>query len=623
MTQSASRKEPLALSADADPLDDLFDRPEEEMRAERPAKSRPVRRSGGGGAGPFLIAAAASLVWIVAVAAFCWSRYSLPDNPGDALDIVGSRIGTGDWMLIVAAILGPLVLIWIIAWIMRRTGELKRQSRDLVSAAMRLTQVAQAAEAGGRPLALTGAGGEVTDETPRHLRREVERATHAISALHSQMRAIEEALSTQARNIDDVAERAEKRARSIATVLRTEREALERLSVENGGGGGQVSVAPAMLGAVGAAGTAGLAAATAQDREENAVSAPEPVAGDVTDFALDEARVEAAANSDAADLLTDAPTFAREERAAEGSPETADHARGDAVAGDPAQEGVAEGITDLRARLAEAKSNARWDRPVLSDEDRNPARGTSLATEVAAEGLDPFDDLVDERIDADADLRISAGMGMGAGAALGAATGAASSLAAPATLDPEPDAVDVNVVDTDTSDPLAEDRDEPFRLERRHTIDWHKFTRAANFPESEEDIETLDALYDVLTDPEAASLLQCAEDTLASLADIDLYMEDFTPRLVPVTVWQGHLDGSGGEAIDGVDAPVEQSRIRAKLKGDKGFEHLCAKFMDRYEDMGRRLMNETDEKKLIVDLSNTRTGRAYLMIAEAAGRLST
>jgi len=219
-------------------------------------------------------------------------------------------------------------------------------------------------------------------------------------------------------------------------------------------------------------------------------------------------------------------------------------------------------------------------------------------------------------------------MGMGAGAALGAAAGAASSLVAPATLDPEPDAGDVNTgdVDTDTeidtSETLAEEGDEPFRLERRHAIDWRKFTRAANFPESEEDIETLDALYDVLTDPEAASLLQCAEDTLASLADIDLYMEDFTPRLVPVTVWQGHLDGSGGEAIDGVDAPVEQSRIRAKLKGDKGFEHLCAKFMDRYEDMGRRLMGETDEKKLIVDLSNTRTGRAYLMIAEAAGRLS-
>jgi len=650
MTQSASRKEPLALSADADPLDDLFDRPDD-ARSEHTARasSRAARRSGGGGATPFLIAAVASLVWIVAVAAFCWSRYSLPDNPGDALDIVGSRIGTGDWMLIAAAILGPLLLIWIIAWLMRRTGELKRQSQELSSAALRLTQVAQAAEAGGRPLVLPG-GSEVTDETPRHLRREVERATHAISALHAQMRAIEEALSTQARNIDDVAERAEKRARSIATVLRTEREALERLSDEVGdeaAGDGRVSVAPAALGAVGTAGVAGLAAAMGSGREDAApaVAADDRDAGDVTDFALDEARIEAAANSDAADLLTDAPTFAREGEATREA-EVMNWQDVDAGPVDATDDtGVAEGITDLRARLAEAKSNARWDRPVLSDsEASDPA---SLATEVAAEALDPFDDMIDERIDAGTDIRVSAGMGMGAGAAAGAAIGAVS-----AGLDPEPDlragtppdmdtgdvhtgdvdigdvntgdldmasvdAGDVNANDAETDDDAA-----PFRMERRHAIDWAKFTRAANFPESEEDVETLDALYDVLTDPEAASLLQCAEDTLASLADIDLYMEDFTPGLAPVTAWQGHLDGTGGDAIGGVDAPVEQSRIRAKLKGDKGFEHLCAKFMDRYEAMGRRMMGDTTDRKLIVDLSNTRTGRAYLMIAEAAGRLS-
>ena len=606
MTQSAMREEPLVLSADADPLDDLFDRPGDGARTAQSARptARPVQRSGSG-LSSFLIATLASLVWIAAVGAFCWARYSLPDNPGDAMDVVGSRIGTGDWMLIAAAILGPLLLIWMIAWLMRRTGELKRQSQDLANVAMRLTQVAQTAEASGRPLAL-GAMGEVTGETPRHLRREVERATHAISALHSQMRAIEEALSTQARNIDDVAERAEKRAKYIATTLRTEREALERLS---GDEGGAVSVAPASLGAVGTgvaaagAGMAGIGAAVAAglDRENEI----EP-SSDVTDFALDEARVEAAANSDAADLLTDAPTFARDDA--------------DEGFGDVHPEDTAEGVAALRARLADAKANARWERPVLSDDERNGRMDGG--------NVDPFDDVADGLHGglhgASDDYRDAAQhddhAGIGGAGVAAAGAGAALAAAAPSAmaLDREPDEYEALELDT-----LDDSADAPFKLERRHAIDWQKFARAANFPESEEDVETLDALYDVLTDPEAASLLQCAEDTLASMADIDLYMEDFVPRLVPVTTWRNHLDGSGGERINGIDAPVEQSRIRAKLNADKGFEHLCAKFMDRYEEMGRRLLNETDNEKLIVDLSNTRTGRAYLMIAEAAGRLST
>ncbi len=575
MTQSASYEKPLTLSAEADPLDDVFDRVEE-----RPAGGSkqvpPVRRSRPVSRG-WPVALVASLVWIATVAAFCWARYSLPDNPGDAMDVVGSRIGLNDWLMIGAAIAGPLLLIWLAAWLIRRTSEMRRETQDLASAALRLAHATKSVES-GVPLAL-GNMGEVTGETPRHLRREVERATHAISALHSQMRAIEEALSTQAAAIDDVAERAEKRARNISSVLRTEREALERM----GGASGEVPVAPALSGAIGAGvgaaavGAAGLAAASS----------------DVTDFSLDSSRIEAAAGADASgELLSDAPTMMRDgedhdPNIGEVLP-TADIDQSDT------RIDISKDVPSLRAQLADAKANARWERPTLPED--------------AGLSLDPFDDIAAEP---EADLSAS---GVAAGLGMGAMGGLAS--AAPAALDQEPD--EYEALDLDT---VIEDAEEPLHLERRHVIDWQKFARAANFPESEEDTETLDALYDVLTDPEAASLLQCAEDTLASLADIDLYMEDFLPPLVPVSAWRAHLDGTGGDPVKGIQAPVEQSRIRAKLNSDKGFEHLCTKFMDRYEGMGRRLLDETNSSQLIVDLSNTRTGRAYLMIADSAGRL--
>jgi hypothetical protein len=436
-------------------------------------------------------------------------------------------------------------------------------------------------------------GEVVAGETPRHLRREVERATHAISALHSQMRAIEEALSTQAAAIDDVAERAEKRARNISTILRTEREALQQATDMRDDGA--LAVSPASLGAIGAT----IATKAAVDTSAHA--------SDITDFSLDETRIQAAAGADISEeILTEAPTFARDEDGIDDELRIDDAGFSDTDIDDAViPEDTAAGVEALRARLAEAKANATWERPVLADAEAS-----------ASDPLDPFDD-IGARNDGNTDDKPpSTADSMTTAAAAVAGAGAVAAIA-PRALEQEPE--EFETLDLDT---IAEGADAPLNLERRHAIDWAKFTRAANFPESEEDIETLDALYDVLTDPDAASLLQCAEDTLASLADIDLYMEDFRPPLVPVTAWRAHLDGSAGESIKGINAPVEQSRIRAKLNTDKGFEHLCTKFMDRYEKMGRRLITEADREQLIVDLSNTRTGRAYLMIADSAGRLS-
>lgn len=150
-------------------------------------------------------------------------------------------------------------------------------------------------------------------------------------------------------------------------------------------------------------------------------------------------------------------------------------------------------------------------------------------------------------------------------------------------------------------------------------LDWEKFVKAANFPENERDTATLDALYDVLTDPEAAALLQSSEDTLATLADIDLYMEDFIPEMSSVAAWQGHLNGK--QSVIPIQVPVEQSRIAAKIAADEKFRKLSERFIERYLVITKRLFAEGADKKLVVELSDTRTGRAYLLIADALGRL--
>jgi len=62
-------------------------------------------------------------------------------------------------------------------------------------------------------------------------------------------------------------------------------------------------------------------------------------------------------------------------------------------------------------------------------------------------------------------------------------------------------------------------------------------------------------------------------------------------------------------------------RISAKIKGDEKFRKLSERFVERYLVIAKRLFAEGADDKLAVELSDTRTGRAYLLIADALGRL--
>ena len=515
----------------ADPLDDLIEQPRQARSKARPEVETLRGKRRGGGGSIWLVAALASLLWVLAVAAFCWSRYGLPLEVGAASDIAATRISTNDWLLIAAAIIAPLLLIWTVAALLRRAVEMRNETRELATAAIRLAHAAKSIEDHRSNLALAGPGlaGEIDGETPRHFRREVERATHAISALHSQMRAIEEALSTQAAAIDDVAERAERRARDIATTLRTERTELEALTTRLDGGDmpGRQSGATA----AGYAG-AGLAAATVASGLAKA---------DIVDMSLD----------------------------------------GDATA---------DGTSGLNEPPAESGWLPRLDG---ADHEMLPDENDTAHDP----RVDPFNDLPGG-----------------------------------AVADPETGQMELPGREA-LRDAVAENEKDSrpdFSQMRRNAIDWEKFVRASNFPESEDDSATLDALYDVLTDPEIASLLQSAEDTLASLADMDLYMEDFAPQLPSAVEWKSYLNAprpSEGETspalpMPGISAPREQQRIAAKRDGDKGFERLSEKFLDRYEHVLRRMLREETDERHLVDLADTRSGRAWLLLAQASNRIT-
>lgn len=197
-----------------------------------------------------------------------------------------------------------------------------------------------------------------------------------------------------------------------------------------------------------------------------------------------------------------------------------------------------------------------------------------------------------------------------------------------APIDHAPDLADEAPLDDafddfDDHDPVAAEPEQAATPTRTSDLDWSKLVRAANFPDSEDDRETLDALYAVLTDPEAAALLQSAEDALSALADIDYYMEDMTPHHAPAELWRSYIvDGDRRNSIDlgGIRDTHAIEDVVAAFERNPDFAPAAERFMDRYEGVLDRLFAEAPSTKLAVELADTRSGRAYMLLARAAGR---
>lgn len=542
-----------------DPLNDLLD-DTPMKRASARARPRVAESSSAGSANVWLIASAASIIWTASVLAFSWARYSLPEDPRSVIGAAQSRIGFADWLIIIATIAGPVLLIWVIAWLVRRSMELRDESRRLAKAAILLADAAETAERRAEAMlpAPDSLGGELITNGPVHFHREIERASHAMNALQSQMSSMEEALAKQSAAFDDAAER----TRAVAQL--------------NSTGAGFI------------ASGAGIAPSSVE-------IAPEDVGSSHTD-----SQVVAATNETrvaAVDLSLE--------------PEiSVDKARQDLI---EAQKSVA--WNKLAPEEAKEPTLDRTKKSPLED-IRSDVAAIKAPRDPDSNSIDPFDDLGPSVPKAAAGAALGSGVAMAFGATRDesdvdiAPVKVGSPMIdepSPAPPEPQPSQPEVKAA-----------KEEEFEFMQR-ALDWGKFVKAANFPENERDTETLDALYEVLTDPEAAALLQSSEDVLATLADLDLYMEDFVPEMSPISVWRAHLKGQSG--VQRIDAPIEQSRINAKLEADGAFLKLSERFVERYQSLLKRFFAEGSDERLAIELADSRTGRAYILMADALGKL--
>ncbi|MCJ8140508.1 hypothetical protein [Falsirhodobacter halotolerans] len=182
--------------------------------------------------------------------------------------------------------------------------------------------------------------------------------------------------------------------------------------------------------------------------------------------------------------------------------------------------------------------------------------------------------------------------------------------ARPAARPPEPD--------------QSEMFDEPPAPEPAPDLTMDDYLRALNFPESEEDAAGIDALRRVLADPDAARLLRAAQDVLTLLAEDRIYLDEVASDAPRADLWRRFAHGERGRSMAGVGTIRDRAALSAaaaRMREDQIFRDAAHHFMRGF-DRSLPAFGQFATDGELEALAQTRSARAFLLLAQAAGAFS-
>lgn len=147
------------------------------------------------------------------------------------------------------------------------------------------------------------------------------------------------------------------------------------------------------------------------------------------------------------------------------------------------------------------------------------------------------------------------------------------------------------------------------------------FIRALNFPETAEDEEGFAALRKALKDRRAAGLIQASQDILTLLSQDGIYTDDLRPDRARPELWRRFANGERSRqtsALGGIRDRSSLALTAGRMKQDPIFRDTAHHFLRRFDKMLTEFC-ETASDSDIVDLSDTRTARAFMLLGRVTG----
>jgi len=154
-------------------------------------------------------------------------------------------------------------------------------------------------------------------------------------------------------------------------------------------------------------------------------------------------------------------------------------------------------------------------------------------------------------------------------------------------------------------------------------LDIETMVKALDFPRNEKDNAGFRALRIARKYPDAEELLRASEDVLNLLSQEGIYMDDLRPTATEPREWRLFAGGARGpdvSGIGGISAPEALDRVKERKRDDQIFRDAALYFLRRFDIILRQFVKQANDAE-IRQLAETRTGRAFMLLARASGML--
>ena len=145
--------------------------------------------------------------------------------------------------------------------------------------------------------------------------------------------------------------------------------------------------------------------------------------------------------------------------------------------------------------------------------------------------------------------------------------------------------------------------------------------RALNFPDNEKDVDGFAALRRALKDRQARQLVQASQDVLTLLSQDGIYMDDMRPDRARPEIWRRFAKGERGKPVAALGGVRDRSCLAltaGRMRNDAIFRDSAHHFLRRFDQMLVVFEPDASDEDF-VDLSETRTARAFMLLGRVTG----
>lgn len=155
----------------------------------------------------------------------------------------------------------------------------------------------------------------------------------------------------------------------------------------------------------------------------------------------------------------------------------------------------------------------------------------------------------------------------------------------------------------------------------RMPITVSEFIKALNFPDNADDREGFRVLRRAFEERELGKLLQASQDVLTLLSQDGIYMDDLTPDKPLPAVWRRFATGQRGLTVSALGGIRDRSALtlaRTRLKNDPVFRDATHHFLRKFDQILIEFEDTAEDNELL-EMSQTRTARAFMLLGRVAG----